>query len=214
MLDIKTFACNMLEVNCYVVSDESREAVVIDCGALYSEERQAIVNYITDKELTPVALLCTHGHLDHCFGLAFMYERYGLKPQVSAADEFLTNDLAGQARTIFGMDFTEPTPPAGPHLSADSPIAFGTHKLTVLPTPGHSPGSVLLYCEEEKVVFTGDTLFRMSIGRTDLQGGSWSDMMHSLGSVVAQLPAGTKAYCGHGPTTTIADELRMNPYLR
>ena len=214
MLEIKIFQCNMLAENCYVVSDDSGEAVIIDCGALYADERQAIGKYIADQQLTPVRLLCTHGHLDHCFGLAFVHARYGLSPQISTADDFLLSDLSGQASTMFGMDFAEPTPPLGPSLEADVPICFGHHTLHVLPTPGHSPGSVLFYCKEERVVFTGDTLFRMGIGRTDLQRGSWADMKHSLANVVAKLPADTLAYCGHGPATRLGDEQRLNPYLR
>lgn len=213
MLNIKTFACNMLGENCYVVSDDTQEAVIIDCGALFPAERQAIADYIDRQKLRPVHLLCTHGHLDHCFGNGFISQRYGLLPEVSAEDAFLTDDLARQASQIFGFDYDEPAPETR-HFTAGTSIGFGTHKLQVLASPGHTPGSVLFYCKEEKVVFTGDTLFRMSIGRTDFERGSWASMMKSLGSVVAALPADTVAYCGHGPSTTIADELRMNPYLR
>ena len=83
----------------------------------------------------------------------------------------------------------------------------------VLHTPGHSPGSVLFYCESEKILFAGDTLFRMSVGRTDLQGGSWQQLMHSLHHVVALLPKDVKVFTGHGPSTTIGDETSMNPYF-
>jgi glyoxylase-like metal-dependent hydrolase (beta-lactamase superfamily II) len=81
-------------------------------------------------------------------------------------------------------------------------------------TPGHTPGGVVFYCEAEKVVFTGDTLFRMSMGRTDLEGGNWQDICHSLTKVIATLPHDTTAYCGHGPETTIGYEVRHNPCLR
>lgn len=214
MLNIKTFECNMLSENCYVVSDETREAVIIDCGALYLDERQAICDYIKKEQLHPVHLLCTHGHLDHCFGNAFIDEQYGLKAEVSKEDVFLAGDLDLQARSLFGISIEEATPPLGRLLSGDDVIAFGSHQLRVLPTPGHTPGSVFFYCEEEKVAFSGDTLFNMSIGRTDFEKGSWTDMMHSLHEVVAKLPADTKVYTGHGPMTTIGAELKMNPYLR
>lgn len=214
MLNIKTFECNMLSENCYVVSDETREAVIIDCGALYPDERQAICYYIKKEQLHPVHLLCTHGHLDHCFGNAFIDEQYGLKAEVSKEDVFLAGNLDLQARSLFGISIEEATPPLGRLLSGDDVIAFGCHQLRVLPTPGHTPGSVFFYCEEEKVAFSGDTLFNMSIGRTDFEKGSWTDMMHSLHEVVAKLPADTKVYTGHGPMTTIGAELKMNPYLR
>ena len=92
-------------------------------------------------------------------------------------------------------------------------IRFGQHQFKILRTPGHTLGGVSFWCEEEKVVFTGDTLFRMSIGRTDFERGSYTDIMHSLQRVLATLPADTKVYTGHGPQTTIADEKQYNPYM-
>ena len=204
----------MLQENCYVVSDESREAVIIDCGAFFDEEKQAIASYIDSKQLTPVHLLCTHGHFDHNFGAAFVNERYGLKPELHADDEFLYNASCQQACEMLGANISFDMPPVGHYLTDGEIISFGSHNLKVLHTPGHSPGGIIFYCEEEKVVFTGDTLFRMSVGRTDLHRGSWGDLMNSLETVVAQLPADTKVYCGHGPQTTIGDELRWNPFLK
>ena len=98
--------------------------------------------------------------------------------------------------------------------TANDIIGFGTHSIKILPTPGHTPGSVTFYIETEHVAFTGDTLFHMSIGRTDFEGGSWTDMTNSLINVLAKLPANTKVYPGHGEPTTIGDELRYNPYMR
>ena len=214
MITIKKFVCNMLQENCYVVSDDTGEAVVIDCGALYEEERAAIVSYIRAQQLTPRHLLCTHGHFDHVIGNNTIEQEYGLKPEIALADQWLIEDVGGQFFSMIGMRYDADVPPVGKYLSPHEVVSFGTHSLTVLPTPGHTPGSVLFYCQDEGIVFSGDTLFRMSIGRTDFERGSWEDMMKSLQEVVAQLPADTKVYCGHGPETTIAEELRMNPYLR
>lgn len=213
MLSIKTFCFNMLQENTYVVSDETSQCVVIDCGAYYDEERSAIVDYIREHKLQPVHLLCTHGHLDHCFGCDTVYDVFGLKPELHAADEFLAKDLAQQAAGFFGMHYKHPTPPLGHLLSDGEKVLFGNHQLKVLHTPGHTPGGVCYYCEEEKTLFTGDTLFRMSIGRTDFEGSSWESMLQSLRTVIAHLPADTIVYSGHGPQTTIGDELRENPYL-
>jgi glyoxylase-like metal-dependent hydrolase (beta-lactamase superfamily II) len=214
MLNVKTFQCNMLGENCYVVSDETRESVIIDCGAQYPEERMAISQYIKKEALKPIHLLCTHGHLDHCFGNIFMMNEFGLKPEVSGEDLFLIEDLDKQARNMFGFSIGEPTPPIGHLFSTDEEISFGNHRLQILPTPGHTPGSVVFYCKEESLLFSGDTLFRMSIGRTDFERGSWTDMMHSLHEVLAKLPANTVVYTGHGPETNIGDEVQMNPYFR
>jgi glyoxylase-like metal-dependent hydrolase (beta-lactamase superfamily II) len=203
----------MLDENCYVVSDETLEAVIIDCGAQLYEEQQALANYITLQKLKPVRLLCTHGHFDHNFGNAFIWKTYGLKPEVAAEDEGLM-DIRRQMKTMLGTDLPVEQAPTGRLLSADDVIEFGSHRLDILPTPGHSRGSVTYYCEAEHVAFTGDTLFRLSIGRTDFEGGSWTEISHSLTQVLAKLPADTKVYPGHGEPTTIGEEVQYNPYMR
>ena len=214
MFKVQRIECNPLQENCYVVSDESRECVIIDCGAYYDEEFRAISQYISDNQLKPVHLIATHGHLDHNFGNAYIYRTYGLQVEICAEDQQLLEQLPLHARELFGMEITDEQPPIGRLLQNGDTIAFGTHQLTVLHTPGHSHGSVLFYCEAEKTVFTGDTLFRMSIGRTDFPEGSWKDMEQSLQNIIARLPQDTVALPGHGPKTTIADETRFNPYLR
>lgn len=213
MLNIKTFVCNMLQENTYVVNDESLECVIIDCGAYYDNERLSIVNYINDNHLKPVHLLCTHGHLDHCFGNDSIYDSFGLLPEIHAADEFLACDLTEQANTMFGMPYNRPTPPLGRFLEDNQTVEFGNHQFQVLHTPGHTPGGVSFYCSDEKVVFTGDTLFRMSVGRTDFERGSWEDLLNSLRTVISSLPDDTIVYSGHGPLTNIKQEKNMNPYL-
>ena len=213
MIKVSRFVCNMLQENAYVVSDESCEAVVIDCGALYDMERNAIIRYIKDNELKPVHLLCTHGHFDHVIGNDTITREFGLKPEVAAEDKHLMN-LKKQLKDMMGMDYDNEVPPIGRLLTANDIIGFGTHSIKILPTPGHTPGSVTFYIETEHVAFTGDTLFKMSIGRTDFEGGSWTDMTNSLINVLAKFPANTKVYPGHGEPTTIGDELRYNPYMR
>jgi glyoxylase-like metal-dependent hydrolase (beta-lactamase superfamily II) len=213
MLKIKRFVCNMLQENTYVVSDDSHEAIVIDCGAFFKEERAAITQYIEQNGLKPVRLLCTHGHFDHCCGNDTIYTSYGLKPQAPRRDAWLMETMVDQTQLILGVKINIDVPPIGQYLDADDTIDFGNHRLKVLPTPGHTPGSVLFHIEEEHVVFSGDTLFKMSIGRTDFDQGSYPDMMASLSQVVANLPPDTTVYTGHGPETTIAYELAYNPYL-
>ena len=206
--------CNPLQENCYVISDESKECVIIDCGVYYQDEKDALIAYIRDKQLTPTHLIATHGHLDHNFGNAFIYKEYGLKVEVCSEDEYLISDLGKQACSLFGMQLEEAQPEVGRWLKDGDTITFGHHELRVIQTPGHTPGSALLYCEAEKTAFTGDTLFRMSIGRTDFDGGSWQQMENSLRNVVSKLPKETIVLSGHGPQSTIADELTYNPYMR
>ena len=185
---IKRLMCNPLQENCYVVSDDTSECVIIDCGAYYDEEKQALADYISQNALKPVHLIATHGHLDHNFGNAYVYEKYGLQVEICADDQYLVEHLPEYARSLFGMEITEQQPPVGRLLTDGVTISFGHHQLKVLHTPGHSHGSALFYCEAEQTVFTGDTLFRMSIGRTDFPESSWAEMAHSLKSVVTQLP--------------------------
>lgn len=213
MLTIKTFVCNMLQENTYVVSDATKECVIIDCGAYYQEERDAITHYIDSNGLTPKHLLATHGHFDHNFGNDTIHDRYGLKVEIAEADGELVSDLPKQFLDMIGVPLRREYPPVGRYFVQDEVIRFGNHELKVLPTPGHSRGGVVFYCEAEHVAFTGDTLFRMSIGRTDFDGGSYEQLMNSLQTVLAALPPETTIYSGHGPQTTIADELRYNPYL-
>jgi glyoxylase-like metal-dependent hydrolase (beta-lactamase superfamily II) len=214
MINIQHFEVNPLQENCYVVSDDSRECVIIDCGAYYDEESIAIDNYLRKQQLKPVHLLATHGHLDHNFGNAHLFRQYGLKVEICAGDQQLVERLPQQAAALFGMEISDDQPPVGRLLNDGDTITFGQHTLQVIQTPGHSHGSCLFYCKEEGVVFSGDTLFRMSIGRTDFPEGSWQQMEQSLSKIAATLPKDTVVYPGHGPQTTIADELQYNPYLR
>ena len=213
-MNIQRFEVNPLQENCYVVSDDSRECVIIDCGAYYDEESIAIDNYLRKQQLKPVHLLATHGHLDHNFGNAHLFRQYGLKVEICAGDQQLVERLPQQAAALFGMEISDDQPPVGRLLNDGDTITFGQHTLQVIQTPGHSHGSCLFYCKEEGVVFSGDTLFRMSIGRTDFPEGSWQQMAQSLAKIAGTLPKDTVVCPGHGPQTTIADELQYNPYLR
>lgn len=212
MMNIKRFQVNMLQENCYVVSDETKECVIIDCGAFYPEERTAITKYITDNKLKPVHLWVTHGHLDHNFGNDTIYEAFGLKPEVAQGDEHLMQNLNMQPQAFYQMELDTQFPPIGEFFEDGEEITFGSHKFIVIPTPGHSKGSVTFYCESEGVAFTGDTLFHHSIGRTDFKGGSMFQIIQSLRQL-SQLPDNTRILPGHGNETTIGEELAHNPYM-
>lgn len=213
MLHIQPFVCNMIQENCYVVSDETGEAVIIDCGAFYDSEKAAIKDYIAEHRLRPTHLLATHGHIDHNFGNRFVGDEWGLRVEVHAADEPLMATLPEQAASICGLQMTaDDFAPVGRYLHGDDTIAFGHHELMLIEAPGHTPGGVLFYCKDERTAFTGDTLFRGSIGRSDLPGGSMFMLIQSL-RMVCQLPDDTQLYPGHGPATTIGHEVAHNPYI-
>ena len=213
MINIKTFAFNLLQENTYVVSDDTLECIIIDCGAYYDDERRAITDYISSQGLKPVRLLATHGHWDHNLGIDTIYQTYGLRVEAAKEDEFIISDIPHNFQSIIGAPLRREYPAVGRFFTPDEVIRFGHHSLQVLKTPGHSPGSVVFYCAEERTAFTGDTLFRMSVGRTDFDGGSYTQLMSSLANVLAKLPADTVILPGHGPQSTIDYELRYNPYL-
>lgn len=205
----------MFQENCYIVSDETRECVIIDCGALYGEEKRAIAAYIDREGLSPRCLIATHGHIDHNYGNGFIYRTYGLKPLVHSADVPLIERLQEQAVAFTGEPLADEMPPVGGYFTDEIVFSFGSHELTVMSTPGHSPGSVVLRCDDDMaaVAFTGDTLFRMSIGRTDLMLGDYDAIQRSLHTILSALPGDMVVLPGHGPQTTIDEERRMNPFV-
>lgn len=201
----------MLQENCYVVSDKTNDCVIIDCGAYYEAEKHAIESYIKSNGLKPVHLIATHGHLDHNFGDAFITKAFGLPLEIEKSDETLVRAADKQA-TLFGVAFDEPIVSEIKTFKEGEHIKFGNHYIEAIGTPGHSMGSVVLYIKEEKVAFTGDTLFKGSIGRTDFDGGSMLMMIQSL-RMFAQFSDDIKLLPGHGQETTMGYELAHNPYL-
>ena len=215
MLKIQGFTVNPIQENTYIVSDSTGEAAIIDCGALFPEEQKAIADYISTHRLRPTLLLLTHGHFDHVFGCAWAAETYGLTPYMHPADEPFFAHAVRHAEHFLRScpDFTVPSrfQPIG---TPDSPqtLALGTHTLRVLHTPGHTPGGVCFYEADEKVLFSGDTIFEESIGRTDL-GGKHEQLIHSIRTELLPLPDDVQILPGHGGPTTVGHERRYNPFL-
>lgn len=212
MLNIVRFVCNPIQENTYVMSDETNECVIVDCGAFFPEERKAIVDYIRNNHLVPKHLIATHGHIDHNFGNNTMFKEFGLKPEVHADEAQLMDTLPEQAELFCNITLDYEMPAVGRFLSANDKICFGSHTFTILETPGHTPGSVFYYCKEENVAFSGDTLFHNSVGRTDIPGGSMFLLIQSL-RAISQLPDETQILPGHGDYTTMGKEQTSNPYL-
>lgn len=213
-MKIKRFEFNMFPVNCYVLSDEtSKEAVVIDAGCFYEEEKQALKKYIIENDLTVKRLLNTHLHLDHIFGNPFMLKEFGLQAEANQEDEFWLNEAASQAR-MFGFQLKEASVPLGKYIADKDTITVGNIQLEAIQVPGHSPGSLAFYCKEEKCLFAGDVLFQGSIGRADLPGGNFDKLRENICSRLFVLPDETVVYPGHGEATTIGNEKRNNPFFR
>ena len=204
---------NPLEENTYVVSFLDKRAVIIDCGALYDEEKRRIEEYISSNELTPVAHLLTHGHFDHTFGARFIYETYGLVPVLAQEDAFLFTDQVGQLRKLAGMDY--PGIPFEAYTPLDK-YDLGSIYCRALRTPGHTPGGVCYLFQEdgESALFSGDTLFRGSVGRTDHEGGDMLTQLESVRTQLFTLPDDLVVFPGHGPRTSIGWEKQYNMFMQ
>ena len=211
-MTIKTFTFNPFQENTYLLYDESNEAVIIDAGCLFDSEKLQLKNFIVEQKLTVKHLINTHLHLDHQFGNKFIADTFGLKPQAHIEDEFLLDTVVAQARS-FGFPINEEAQALGSYISENQEINFGHAKLKAIHVPGHSPGSLAFYSEENGVLFVGDVLFKGSIGRTDLVKGDYATLIQSITKKLLPLPDSTIVYSGHGPTSTIGYEKVNNPYL-
>ena len=214
MLKVKKFTVNPVQENCYVVSHETKEAVIIDCGCFDEFEWDDIENYIKNNGLKPMHLLNTHLHFDHSLGNHFAYKAFGLKPEASIKDSSTYENMRNQLRMFLGTDELYHEQPAiGRDLKQNDKVEFGKTVFDVIETPGHTPGGICFYCKEEGMLWAGDTLFRGSIGRTDLPGGNYRELVYGIAEKLLTLPEDTQVYCGHGPSTSIGFEKDNNPYL-
>ncbi len=212
-MPIASFTFNPFQENTYVVYDATGEAAIIDCGTYDQSEEQLIGNWMKERQLKPSRHLLTHAHIDHIFGLSFIYEQYRLMPELHKAEIPVLE--AGEAVAMqYGLAYRKNAgvKPAA-YLSDGQVIEIGELKLQVIETPGHSPGGISLLCEQEEWVLSGDALFRESIGRTDLPGGDHPSLIASIRNRLLSLPEHYKVYSGHGPATTIGHEMSHNPFL-
>jgi hydroxyacylglutathione hydrolase len=211
MLKIDFFTFNPFQENTYILHDESGQCIIIDPGCYTPSEKDELKNFIENQKLKPVRLLNTHCHIDHVLGNRFVADTYGLQLELHLMELPLLRAVTeyGPQYGIFPEPFPEPTL----LISEGDEIKFGNTKLKVLFTPGHSPGSICFYDESGKTIVSGDVLFQMSIGRTDMPGGSYNQLIKSIQEVLFRLPDDVKVYPGHGPYTTIGFEKKNNPFL-
>jgi glyoxylase-like metal-dependent hydrolase (beta-lactamase superfamily II) len=213
MIKIQQFTFNFISVNTYLVYDETKEAILIDCGCMNVGEEAMLSGFISDNKLELKRLLCTHYHIDHIIGNAFIYHTYHLKPEFHAGERTSGMPSLKQqiARTGITADFEEVEPKR--FIEDNEEIHFGVSVLRALLVPGHSPASLAFYNSENGVVFTGDALFQGTIGRTDLWGGDHETLISSIKTKFFTLPDETVIYPGHESTSTIGIEKLTNPYF-
>lgn len=211
MLHLKCFSYNPFCERTSVVWDDSRECLICDPGFCSQSEEKSLLDLLEAEKLRPVAIILTHAHFDHLLGVGRLLEIYDIPVYMNPADRpWLPLNIREAALSGF------PTPPEDfPTVDAldGTRISCGSLVFEVITTPGHSAGSVSYYCDSERLLLSGDTLFRGTIGRTDLPGGDYDRIMESITGKLMGLAGEVEVIPGHGPTTTIADERQKNPFL-
>ena len=194
--------------NCWILGcSETEEAVVIDPG-----DAAGILQTLKTHQFTVKYLIHTHGHIDHVSATVAIQRQTGAPVLLHEADQILLDNLTLQG-TMFGLT-APPAPTVDKYICEGDEINWGQHTLSVIDTPGHSPGGVCLNLEGEQILFAGDTLFQGSIGRTDLWGGDSEQLLDSIQEKLWRLDDDTIVCPGHGPRTTIGREKRENPFLQ
>ena len=210
MLNIRSLSCNPLQEHCYVAWREPGRCVLIDPGCYGSAETGTLAGLLAQEKLTPEAILLTHAHFDHIFGVKPLQEQYHIPVYLHPADAPLLTQDSGMVR-ILGLN--------GPDTDFDwTPLPEGTLRVAgmefeLIYTPGHTPGGVCYLDREAGILFSGDTLFAGSIGRTDLPGGEYDDLIRSIMEKLLLLDPATRILPGHGPASTIGRERTGNPFL-
>ncbi|MBN1541756.1 MBL fold metallo-hydrolase [candidate division KSB1 bacterium] len=207
-LILETIVTGIFQENTFLLGcPQSKRAVVIDPG----DQADRLIALLDNQELQLEAILLTHGHIDHIGAVADLQERFKAAVYLHRSDEFLASTAAEQARLF---DLPVPRSFSVDHWIAQGDIVrVGEIELQVIETPGHTPGSVCYYCPAQGILFSGDTLFWGSVGRTDLPGGNTDALLCSIRERLLTLPLQTAIYAGHGPVSTVAHEKESNPFL-
>ena len=216
-MNIKQFVFNPFGVNCYVLSNNEGEAILIDPSVSNAREQAALADYIKTRNLKVCRVLNTHLHLDHVLGNAFVERTFGIKVEAHRDDEFLLG-LQNEQAQMFGLPCNDIAPALGRNLDEGDSVEIPGIQLQVIHVAGHSPGGLAFYCANPgevngqsnvpPLLFPGDILFAGSRGRSDLFGGDEFTLVSGIKSKLLTLPGETVVFPGHGPSTTIADEKR------
>ncbi len=212
MLNINYFTFNAFEENTYIIANDKKQCWIIDPGMYQQDEKDAIFEFIANKQLQPQGIINTHAHIDHIFGVQALMDKYNIPFSMHEQETEVLKMAAGSA-TLFGFDFRSVPKPTS-FIKASEPLQLGDDILQVFHTPGHSPGSISFYYPRGNWVISGDVLFSGSIGRTDLPGGNFDTLINSIHTQLFTLPAETTVLSGHGPATTIGEEKKHNPFLK
>lgn len=204
-MNVETIIVSPFEVNCYLVSGNDQVCAIIDPG----DEDEKIIEIIEKKHLKPGAILLTHGHADHIAAVKPIKEKYNLSLYIGTGDELMLESPSANVSAMFGFQISCP---AADHIMADKDvIKVGELNYNVIATPGHTEGGVCFFVGNRLIC--GDTLFKGSVGRTDLPGGNYQQLIDSIDKKILTFPNETICYPGHGPITSVGEERRNNPFL-
>ncbi|UBM61009.1 MBL fold metallo-hydrolase [Marinilongibacter aquaticus] len=209
---VKKFTFSPFQENTYLLYDEGGQAVVIDPGCLFQEEKEELGQYIKEQKLTLKAVLQTHTHLDHVFGSQYIKRNFKVPMWMHKADLPILEDVEKRCE-MYGIPGYEPVEPDA-FLEEGDVLEIGEIRLEVIFVPGHAPGHIAFVNRAEKYIIGGDCLFRESVGRTDFPLCSHSDLMHSIQTKFFSLPDDFLVYAGHMDETTIGHEKKFNPFLK
>ena len=209
-MEVKSFTFNDYQENTYLVIKDGK-CIIIDPGNYYDNENAEIKNFIEDNSLSPLFILITHVHIDHVLGIKYLSDEYSIDTYIPKSELDFHNNMINYA-SMFGFDKYD-------HqnniklIDDSSKLSFNKVPIEILSLPGHSPGHLGFYFRENKICFSGDVLFKNSIGRTDLPGGSYDILIESIKNKLFLLGDDDTIFPGHGPITTIIEEKKNNPFL-
>lgn len=211
-MEIYKLTYNPFQENTFIISDQSKNCIIIDPGCYLKKEEEHLFNFISNQELTPLVVLNTHAHLDHIMGNQVILNKYPIDLYLHPADLPLF-EMAEKSAQLYGLNEFKNSPYPNKMLSDKQVLSFGSIELEVIFGPGHSPGHVAFYNKENSFVINGDILFNGSYGRVDLPGGDFNVLKKTITERMFELPDNTTVYCGHGDETTIGKEKLNNPIL-
>ena len=212
MITVKTFVFNIFAENTYLLYDETKEAVLIDCGCMNASEEKTLSDFIAQNGITIKRLLCTHLHFDHILGNNFVFRTYGVNPEAHHNEVKIVPSIKEQTKSM-KIHFPVESIDINNYIYENEVIRFGDSELESKLVPGHSPSSLVYYSRKDGFLVSGDTLFNGSIGRTDLWGGNHDMLVAAIKDKILTLPDETIVYPGHGPSTTVIEEKLHNPFL-